>query len=153
MPADVGERAPGFTLKNQNNQDVSLADFAGRRNVILVFYPSAFTRTCQSELGAIRDDLASFDNAAVQVLAISVDSVFAHKVWAQQEGFTFPLLADFWPHGAVARAYGCFDELSGRATRGTYIIDRGGVLRWKVVNAIPEARSPAEYLEVLARLH
>lgn len=152
MAAEVGERAPAFTLKDQNNQPVSLTDFHGRKNVVLVFYPLAFTRTCQGELCAIRDELPKFENDDIQVLAISVDSVNSHRVWADQQGFTFPLLADFWPHGAVAQAYGCFDDVSGRATRGTYIIDKAGVLRWKVVNAIPAARDQADYLEVLSTL-
>jgi mycoredoxin-dependent peroxiredoxin len=149
---EVGQPAPNFTLKDQNNQEVTLSDFAGRKNVVLLFYPSAFTRTCQGELCAIRDELPSFENDDVQVLAVSVDHVYAHKVWAEQEGFTFPLLADFWPHGGVAQAYGCFDERSGRATRGTYIIDKSGVVRWKVVNAIPDARDQGDYLKALADL-
>lgn len=149
---EVGERAPDFTLKDQNNQEVSLTDFAGRKNVVVIFYPVAFTRTCHGELTAIRDDLPSFENDDVQVLAISVDSVYAHRVWAEQEGFTFALLADFWPHGAVAQAYGCFDELSGRATRGSYVIDKAGIVRWKVVNPIPDARDPGDYLKALADL-
>ncbi|MEO6713640.1 MAG: peroxiredoxin [Mycobacteriales bacterium] len=149
---EVGAVAPGFSLKDQNNQLVSLADFAGAKNVVLLFYPSAFSRNCTGELCAIRDELPRFENADVQLLAVSVDHVYAHKVWAEQEGFTFPLLADFWPHGAVAQAYGCFDFGSGRATRGTFIIDRAGVVRWKVVNAMPDPRDEAEYLEVLSTL-
>jgi peroxiredoxin len=149
---DVGQRAPDFALKDQNNQVVSLADFRGEKNVILIFYPYAFTRVCEGELCAIRDDLSSFQNDDVQVLTVSVDTPYAHRVWAGQEGFTFPLLADFWPHGAVAQAYGCFNEERGCSTRGTYVIDRDGVVRWKVVNAIPDARDQDEYLKVLADL-
>jgi peroxiredoxin len=149
---DVGQRAPDFALKDQNNQVVSLSDFRGEKNVVLLFYPYAFTRVCEGELCAIRDDLSSFQNDDVQVLTVSVDTPYAHKVWAEQEGFDFPLLADFWPHGAVAQAYGCFDEQRGCATRGTYVIDREGIVRWKVVNAIPDGRDQAEYLKVLAEL-
>jgi peroxiredoxin len=147
---NVGEPAPEFALKDQNNQVVSLADFRGVKNVVLIFYPYAFTRVCEGELCAIRDDLSSFQNDDVQVLTVSVDTPFAHKVWAEREGFTFPLLADFWPHGAVAQAYGCFDEVRGCSTRGTYVIDKAGVVRWLVVNAVPDGRDQAEYLEVLA---
>lgn len=150
--AQVGQPAPLFELRDQNNSLVRLADFRGAKIVLLVFYPLAFTRVCQGELAAISAELPRFENALTQVLAVSVDSIFAHKVWAEQQGFTFPLLADFWPHGQVAQAYGCFDQGSGRATRGTYIIDRAGVLRWKVVNATPDARDQAEYLEVLSTL-
>jgi peroxiredoxin (alkyl hydroperoxide reductase subunit C) len=120
--------APDFTLKDQNNQEVRLSDFQGRKNVLLVFYPLAFTGTCQSELCAIRDNLNDFDNDTTQVLSVSVDSVFSHKVWADQQGYQFPLLADFWPHGAVAQAYGVFNEEKGVAYRGTFVIDRAGVI-------------------------
>lgn len=149
---DVGQPAPEFALKDQNNQVVSLADFRGEKNVVLIFYPYAFTRVCEGELCAIRDDLSSFQNDDVQVLTVSVDTPYAHRVWAEQEGFTFPLLADFWPHGAVAQAYGCFDETRGCSTRGTYVIDKAGIVRWSVVNAIPDGRDQAEYLKVLANL-
>lgn len=152
MAVEVGQPAPEFTLKDQNNQLVSLADYRGKKNVVLVFYPFAFTRVCQAELCGIRDDLPSFENDDVQVLTVSVDSAFSHKVWAEQEGYTFPLLADFWPHGAVAQAYGCFDDVVGRAIRGTYIIDKAGIVRWSVVNLPADARDQAEYLKVLAEL-
>jgi mycoredoxin-dependent peroxiredoxin len=151
MAVEIGQPAPPFTLRDQNNELVSLEDFRGSKNVVLVFYPLAFTRTCQNEMCAIRDDLSHFENDDVQVLAISVDSAFSHKVWADQEGFTFPLLADFWPHGEVAQAYGCFDENRGQATRGTFIIDKDGVLRW-ALRQDRGARDQSAYLEVLSQL-
>jgi mycoredoxin-dependent peroxiredoxin len=125
---EVGFPAPDFTLRDQNNQEVHLATYRGVRNVLLVFYPFAFTGTCQSELHTIRDN--PFDDAVVQVLTVSVDSIFSHKVWATQEGFEFPLLADFWPHGEVAQAYGVFNFERGCANRGTFIIDREGMVRF-----------------------
>jgi peroxiredoxin len=149
---DVGQPAPDFALKDQNNQVVTLADLRGHKNVLLVFYPYAFTRVCEGELCAIRDDLGSFQNDDVQVMTVSVDTPYANRVWAEREGFTFPMLSDFWPHGAVSRAYGCFSETRGCSTRGSYVIDRDGVLRWQVVNAIPDARDQDEYLKVLAGL-
>ena len=149
---DVGQPAPDFALKDQNNQVVSLADFRGVKNVLLVFYPYSFTRVCEGELCAIRDDLGSFQNDDVQVMTVSVDTPYANRVWAEREGFTFPMLSDFWPHGAVAQAYGCFNEVRGCSTRGSYVIDRSGIVRWKTVNAIPDARDQAEYLEALAGL-
>ena len=152
MAVEVGDKAPDFTLKDQNNEQVSLSDFAGKRNVVLLFYPLTFTGVCQGELCAVRDDLASFQNDDVQVLAISVDSAYAHKVWANEQGYDFPLLADFWPHGKVASDYGVFNEAAGIATRGTFIIDKAGVVRWKVVNAIPDARDQSEYVKALAEL-
>ncbi|HMA47070.1 MAG TPA: peroxiredoxin [Frankiaceae bacterium] len=152
MPVEVGDIAPDFTLRDQNNEEVTLSELRGRRNVVLLFYPLTFTGVCQGELCAVRDDLSTFQNDDVQLLAVSVDSPYAHKVWADQQGFDFPLLADFWPHGAVAREYGVFDERRGFALRGTFVVDRQGVVRWKVVNAVPDARDQAEYAKVLATL-
>ena len=152
MAVEVGDKAPDFTLKDQNNEQVSLSDFAGKRNVVLLFYPLTFTGVCQGELCAVRDDLGSFQNDKVQVLAVSVDSAYSHKVWANEQGYEFPLLADFWPHGKVASDYGVFNEAAGIATRGTFIIDKSGVVRWKVVNAIPDARDQTEYLKALGEL-
>ena len=130
MSIAVGETAPDFILKDQNNQDVRLSDFRGRRAVLLVFYPLAFTGTCQGELCQVRDSLNDFVNDNVQLLTVSVDSPYSHKVWADREGYRFPLLADFWPHGAVAQAYGVFNAERGFANRGTFLIDKGGVIRF-----------------------
>jgi peroxiredoxin len=130
MPLAVGDLAPDFTLKDQNNQEVRLFDFQTRKAVLLVFYPLAFTGTCQGELTSIRDNLPLYANSRVQVLTVSVDSTYSHKVWSLQQGFEFPLLADFWPHGGVAQAYGVFDSSSGRANRGTFLIDSAGVIRF-----------------------
>ena len=129
-----------------------LSDYRGRKNVLLVFYPWAFTPVCGTELFAIRDALPSLQNDDVQVLTVSVDSVFTHRVWAEREGFDFPLLSDFWPHGAVAQAYGVFNPEVGAALRGTFIIDREGIVRWQVVNDIPDARDLGVYQSVLASL-
>jgi peroxiredoxin len=148
----VGDIAPNFTLRDQNNQEVRLADFQGRRNVVLLFFPGSFTGICRGELCGIRDDLSSFQNDEVQVLAVSVDSTAVQKAWADQQGYEFPILADFWPHGGLARAYGVFEETKGRALRATFVIDKTGVVRWSVVNAIPDARDQAEYLKALAAL-
>ena len=130
MAVEVGTRAPGFALKDQNNQVVSLADLRERKAVLLVFYPLAFTGTCQGELTEIRDNLPDYANDRVQVLTVSVDSSYSHKVWAEREGFDFPLLADFWPHGAVAQAYGVFNDAAGIANRGTFVIDTEGEVRF-----------------------
>jgi mycoredoxin-dependent peroxiredoxin len=130
MPLPVGAPAPDFTLKDQNNQEVRLRDFHQRKAVLLVFYPLTFTGTCQGELTGIRDDIDRYVTDDLQVLAVSVDSVYSHKVWALQESFDFPLLADFWPHGGVARDYEVFNEQAGIANRGTFLIDRTGVIRF-----------------------
>jgi peroxiredoxin len=152
MPIEVGAEAPDFLLKDQNNQEVRLSDFRGRKNVLLVFYPLAFTGTCQGELCDVRDNLNDFVNDDVQVLTVSVDSVFAHKVWADREGYEFPLLADFWPHGAVAQAYGVFNDERGFANRGTFVIDRTGVVRFAEMNMPGEARDQEAWRKALDRL-
>ena len=130
MPIEVGAEAPDFTLRDQNGQEVRLSSFRGSRNVLLVFYPLAFTGVCQGELCSVRDNLNDFVNDAVQTLTISVDSSPAHKIWAEREGYQFPLLADFWPHGAVAQAYGVFNADRGTAYRGTFLIDTDGIVRF-----------------------
>jgi mycoredoxin-dependent peroxiredoxin len=149
MSVEVGQQAPDFTLKDQNGAEVSLSSYRGQKNVLLVFYPLAFSGICQGELCAIRDDLPRFANESVQVLSVSIDSVFVHKAWAEREGYEFPLLSDFWPHGEVAKAYGVFNDETGFAVRGTFLIDTDGVVQWKVVNAPGEARDQAEYVKAL----
>jgi peroxiredoxin (alkyl hydroperoxide reductase subunit C) len=152
MPIEVGASAPDFVLKDQNNQQVRLSDFQGRRNVLLVFYPLAFTGTCQGELCQVRDNLADFVNDDVQLLTVSVDSPYSHKVWADREGYEFPLLSDFWPHGAMAQAYGVFNAERGFANRGTFLIDRDGVVRFAEMNSPGEARDQNGWRKALASL-
>jgi peroxiredoxin (alkyl hydroperoxide reductase subunit C) len=148
----AGDHAPDFTLKDQNNQEIRLSDFRGRKAVLLVFYPLTFTGTCRGELTEVRDNLAGYQNDRVQILAVSVDSAYSHKVWATQEGFDFPLLADFWPHGAVARQYGVFNEVAGFANRGTFLIDRQGVIRFAEMLAPGESRDQQTWKAALADL-
>jgi peroxiredoxin (alkyl hydroperoxide reductase subunit C) len=150
MPLEVGAQAPDFLLKDQNNQPVRLSDFRGRRVVLLVFYPLAFTGVCRSELSEVQENLNAYVNDDVQVLTVSVDSVFSHKVWAEREGYDFPLLADFWPHGAVAQAYDVFNSVSGSAYRGTFVIDRDGVIRFAEMNQPGDARDQGTWRNALA---
>lgn len=154
MPAapEIGRPAPDFELVDQHGTPTRLSAFRGRRNVVLVFFPWAFSSICTGELDALRDQLTSFVNDTTQLLAVSIDSKFTQRVFADQHGYEFPLLADFWPHGEVARHYGVFDEQAGAALRGTFVIDRSGVLQWSVRHGIGEARDPAEYLRALAAL-
>jgi peroxiredoxin len=149
MPIAVGTQAPDFTLKDQNNQEVSLADFKGDKAVLLVFYPLAFTGVCEGELCGVRDNLSAYQSDDVQVLTVSVDSVFSHKVWAEREGFDFPLLSDFWPHGAVATAYGVFDDTKGISNRGTFVIDTTGTVRFAEMNLPGEPRDQAGWQKAL----
>jgi peroxiredoxin len=148
----VGDEAPDFELPDQSRQPVRLSSFRGRKNVVVVFYPMSFTPTCQGELCAIRDTIADFDSSDVQTLAISCDSAAVQARFAAEQGYSFPLLSDFWPHGETARAYGVFDEQRGLALRGTFIVDKQGKVAYEVVNAIPDARDLDEYKAVLARL-
>ncbi|HEX7202072.1 MAG TPA: peroxiredoxin [Arthrobacter sp.] len=150
VPA-VGGTAPDFELPNQFGEPVRLSSFRGQ-NVVLVFYPFAFSGICTGELCEIRDNLAVFENAHATVLAVSVDSKFSLRAYAAQEGYGFDLLSDFWPHGAAASAYGVFDADTGMARRGTFIIDAAGRIRYTVVNPRGQARDFGEYRAALAGL-
>ncbi|HWM03013.1 MAG TPA: peroxiredoxin [Actinophytocola sp.] len=152
MAVEVGTKAPEFTLKDYNNQPVELSSFRGDSHVLLVFYPFAFSGTCHGELCQLRDELTDYSAADVQVLGISVDTPYSLKVWAQQENFQFPLLSDFWPHGAVAKTYDVFFEPAGMATRGTFLIDRTGVVRFAEVNGPGEARDQEGWKKAVAAL-
>jgi peroxiredoxin (alkyl hydroperoxide reductase subunit C) len=151
-PLAVGDTAPDFTLKDQNGQDTSLAQFRGDKNVVLVFYPFAFSGICTGELCEIRDNLGAFVDDDVQVLAISCDHMFSQRAWADKEGYFFPLLSDFWPHGEVSKAFGVFHEGAGAPIRGTFLIDREGVIQWSLVNEIGQARDFSGYHEALRTL-
>ncbi|MER7520942.1 peroxiredoxin [Streptomyces sp. NPDC126499] len=156
MAIEVGAEAPDFELKDNHGRTVRLSDFfadpATSRNVVLFFYPFAFTGVCTGELRALRDNLDHFVNDDTQLLAVSNDSIHTLRVFAEQEGLEFPLLSDFWKHGEVSRAYGVFDEDKGCALRGTFVIDRSGTVRWSVVNALPDARDLDDCLKALAAL-
>jgi peroxiredoxin len=152
MPIEIGRPAPDFELADQNGQPCRLSDFRGRKQVLLVFYPLAFSGICAGELCELRDDLSAFVNDQTATLAVSVDSPYANRVFADQEGLTFPLLSDFWPHGEVARRYQVFNRERGFADRGTFIIDKQGIIRYQTVNRTGEPRDPDDYRKVLAEL-
>jgi mycoredoxin-dependent peroxiredoxin len=151
-PLPVGSQAPDFQLRDQNNEVVRLADFRGDKAVLLVFYPWAFTSICTGELGRLRDNIDAFANDRVQVLTISIDSSFVHKIFAQRDGLNFPLLADFWPHGAVAQAYGVFNTDAGVSNRGTFLVDVDGVVRFSEANEIGVGRDPEVWLRAIDEL-
>jgi mycoredoxin-dependent peroxiredoxin len=152
MAVEVGDEAPDFELKDQHGAPVRLSSFRGNKNVVLVFYPLAFSGVCTGELCAMRDEFPEVNRDDVELLTVSVDSMFTHRAWADAEHFGFGLLSDFWPHGAVAKEYGVFDDEKGLAVRGTFVIDKNGAIRWKVVNPIPQARDIADYQKALAEL-
>ena len=153
MTAEVGKAAPDFTLKDQAGNDVTLSSFKGTSAVALHFYPFTFTGVCEGELCRIRDDYSDFESAGVQVLAVSCDSRHAQRVWAEQQGFTFPLLSDFWPHGEVAKAYGVFNEALGCANRATFVLDKDGVVTSTFSSPdLGTPRAKTEYEEALAKV-
>jgi peroxiredoxin (alkyl hydroperoxide reductase subunit C) len=147
---DVGAVAPDFTLKDQDGRAVTLRSRLDVGNVLLVFFPLAFTGICQRELDDVQARLSDYEGT--QALAVSVGPPPTHKVWAKQSGFTFPLLSDFWPHGAVAQAYGVFNADAGFANRGTFAVDRAGVVRFAAMNGPGETRDQTVWAEALATL-
>lgn len=148
----VGQAAPDFTLKDQQGKSVSLSEYRGIKNVVVVFYPFAFSGICTGELCEIRDDLGAFQSDDVQVLAVSCDHMFTQRAFADAEGYFFPMLSDYWPHGAIAQAYGVFDQDGGFSTRGTFLIDRAGVVRWRLLNGPSQKRDFAGYRAALKEL-
>jgi mycoredoxin-dependent peroxiredoxin len=152
MTLEIGTPAPEFTLKDQHGQDVSLTDFRGEKNVVIVFYPFAFSRVCTGELCELRDNITDFSDDHTALLAVSCDHMFSQRAFAEHDGITFPLLSDFWPHGAVSKAFGIFNEKAGCSGRATFIVDRDGILRWQVENEIPQARNIDDYRKILADL-
>lgn len=152
MSVEVGQLAPDFELVNQHGEAVSLSSYRGNKPVTLVFYPLSFSGTCTGELCALRDNLASFQEAGSELIAVSVDSKFTQKAFASQEGYEFQLLADFWPHGEVAKKYGVFREDAGVASRTTFIINKEGVVVDKFQSAPGEERPIDQYQAALANL-
>lgn len=152
MSVIIGDQAPDFTLVNQFGEDVTLSSFRGTKNVVIVFYPLSFSGICTGELCELRDNFAQFENADVELLAISVDSKFVQKQFAEHEGYKFSVLADFWPHGAVAQAYDVFIAEAGISNRATFVVNKDGELVSKFVTAPGQARSLDEYQRALASL-
>ncbi|CAN5158873.1 peroxiredoxin [soil metagenome] len=152
MALENSTQAPDFDLPNQFGEHIRLSDFRSTKPVALVFFPLAFSSTCTSELCELRDNLALFTDQGVELLGISVDSKATLNAFAEAEGYDFTLLADFWPHGAVAKEYGVFLPEKGFATRATFLIDAQGIIRSSFVTAPGEARSLEEYRESLNEL-
>jgi len=152
MPLPAGALAPDFELADETGQTVRLAELRRVEPVVLVFFPLAFSRTCEGELGALRDHRDVFEGAGVRLVAVSVDSTFALRAWAEEQRFGFPLLSDFWPHGEVARAYDAFLEERGHAARATFVVDEAGVIRASFATAPGEARTIEQYRAALALL-
>jgi peroxiredoxin len=152
MTLSVGDLAPDFQLNDQTRSPVRLSDFRGKKHVLIVFYPLAFSGVCTGELCSLRDGIDGFRGDDVETFAISVDSSAATAAFAAKEGYDFPLLSDFWPHGAVADQYGVFDAEKGLAMRGTFLVDKEGVVRFTEINAIPDARDQQRWRAALVEL-
>ena len=152
MALENDTQAPDFELPNQFGEHIRLSDFRHKKPVALVFFPLAFSSTCTSELCDLRDNLALFSDKSIELLGVSVDSKATQRAFAEAEGYDFNLLADFWPHGAVAKEYGVFLPEKGFANRASFLIDVNGIIRASFVTAPGEARSMAAYRDALAEL-
>lgn len=152
MAIDIGATAPDFELKDPAGEAVTLSQFAGTP-VLLVFYPFTFTGICEGELCRIRDDYSAFEDTGVQVLAVSCDSRHAQRIWSEQQGYQFPVLSDFWPHGEVATAYGVFNDALGCANRASFLIGTdGAVVDTFATDDLGTPREAERYTEALAKL-
>jgi mycoredoxin-dependent peroxiredoxin len=152
MPIAVGQSAPDFSLKDQNQQDVKLSSFKGKKNVVIVFYPLDWSPTCTKEHACFVNDLKGFEQLDAQVLGLSVDSTWSHKAWAEKMGIAYPLLADFHPRGAVAGQFGAYLEERGITGRAIAIIDKAGKLAWFKQYDIPVVPDIEEVKRALAQI-
>lgn len=151
-PLAVGAVAPDFALRDQNGVEVSLSTLTATKNVVVVFYPFAFSGICTGELDEIRDHLERFVSDDLQVVCVSTDAMFSLRAWADIQGYFFPLLSDHWPHGEVTRGFGVLNEATGAPVRGTFLVDREGVVRWTLVNGPGERRDFGELPSQVAAL-
>ena len=140
MAIGTGAAAPEFDLEVDGDERVRLSDFRGRRNVLLVFHPFAFTPVCEEEARDLQENLPSFEHAETDVVLVSCDSAATRQAWKRELGLTYTLASDFWPHGEAARAYGVFDERKGAPVRGTFLIDKDGTVVWTLVHVADTRR-------------
>jgi peroxiredoxin len=136
---EVGQQAPDFTLRNQEGEKVSLADYRGRK-LMLVFYPADFSPVCGDQFSIYQEVKPQIDEAGAELVGISVDSAWAHRAFQEKLGFEFTLLADFEPKGEVARAYGSYIDRVGTANRTLVLIDEDGKVAWTY-----ESPNPGEF--------
>jgi peroxiredoxin len=135
MAVEVGQEAPDFELRNTDGEKTKLSDFRGKKNVLLVFYPAAFSPGCESEFCTLRDknpDLASDEN--LEVVGISVDTAWTLRAWKMAQNFPNTFVSDFWPHGEVSKQYGAFNEKTGAPFRHSFLIDKQGIVRYVETN-------------------
>lgn len=142
MRIATGERAPEFDLEEARGRPrVRLTDFRGKRNVLLVFHPYAFTAVCAEEALDLQENLQSFRDAETEIVFVSCDTSAARQAWKEQLGATYTFASDFWQHGATAKAYGVFDEQTGAPIRGTFLIDKDGTVIWTLVKDASSRRT------------
>jgi peroxiredoxin len=151
---EPGEAAPDFTLPNHRGEPVSLADFRGRK-LMLVFYPADFSLVCSDQLSVYQEVLGQIEEAGVRLVGVSVDSSWSHNAFRKKLGLEMPLLADFHPKGEMSRSYGAYIEDFGTANRSLVLIDEEGVVRWVYeapsVTEIPGANLIFDALEAVTR--
>jgi peroxiredoxin len=159
MSLKIGETAPNFTLKNTNNESVTLSDFKGKSNVVLLFFPAVGTGVCEKELCSTRDSMKDYEGLNAQILAVSVDGPFSQKLWVDKYKFNFPLLSDF--NKEVAPAYGAFYDiwlpgkwdLKGVAKRSAFVIDKNGIIQYaEVLEVAGDEPNYAAVQETLKKL-
>jgi len=147
----IGEPGPSFTARNQHGELVTVSSLRGAP-AVMIFYPWAFSSICHDELAAVRDDHESFVALGARVLAVSCDAMYTLRAYADAESIPFDLLSDHWPHGAIAQAFGVFDEQAGCARRGTFVLDSAGMIRWQQINQINQPREITAVLQATANL-
>ena len=152
MTLAIGDPAPDFTLKDQHGQEITLSSYAEGKAVLIVFYPFAFSGVCTGELTGLRDRLGDFETERSTLIALSCDPMYAQRAVADRDGIFFPLLSDYWPHGATTKDYGVFDDISGGPKRSSFIVDRNGKIAWTVHNATGEPRNLDEHAAALSSL-
>jgi peroxiredoxin len=152
MSLTVGQTAPDFTLKDQNQKEVKLSDFAGKKRVVLVFYPLDWSPTCTQEHVCFVNDMKNFDTLDAEVLGVSVDSVWSHKAYADKMGIKYSLLADFHPKGAMSEKYGVYLGDKGITGRSIIIIDKKGKVAWVKnydIPVVPDVKEVATALQAV----
>jgi peroxiredoxin (alkyl hydroperoxide reductase subunit C) len=148
----VGDAAPDFTLSDTNGNKVTLSDFRGKQNVVLAFFPFAFSATCSAQMPSYEAELSRFQSFDTEVIGISMDARHSLAAWGKQLGLTFPLLSDFFPQGAVVDLYGV-RHAAGMPERALFVIDKAGIVQWVHVHRpTGEAPDNEELFEVLRKL-
>ena len=152
MALTIGSTAPDFQLENQHGESIRLSEVLAKKPVALVFFPLAFSGICTGEFCELQENLNVFNDSDIELLGVSIDSKFSLKAWAEKEGYDFSILADFWPHGEVARLYDVFVDDLGFATRATFVIGQDQVIKSAIVTAPGEARDFSAYKAAVAEL-